>query len=124
MATYNQQTGYGNQHTLKVKNALPRNWQFLVSDLKVPKVTLGHFHPLTLCPCGDGVIQLFKGSDSTLQQSHRENLKVFLKGSKKRKQLKRMDPNVYRLFESVWKIRERHVVTGSTTVHLFSTLLF
>ena len=80
---------------------------------------------MNLCPCGDGVIQLFKGSDSTLQQSHRDKLKVFLKGSKKKKeQLKRTDPNVYRLFESVWKIRERRGDWLSTTVHLFSTSLF
>ena len=41
---------------------------------------------VNLCPCGDGVIQLFKGSDSTVQQTHREKLKVFLKGSKKKKE--------------------------------------
>lgn len=76
---------------------------------------------VNLCPCGDGVIQLFKGSDSTLQQSHREKLKVFLKGSKKRRnmQLKRTDPDV---FDSVWKIRERHMVTGYPRQYIYFPL--
>lgn len=34
---------------------------------------------VNLCPCGDGIIQLFKSSDSTLQQNHRKKLKSFLK---------------------------------------------
>lgn len=47
---------------------------------------------VNLCPCGDGVIHLFKGADSTLQL-HRDNLKCYLKGSrKKREQLKKTDP--------------------------------
>ena len=56
---------------------------------------------VNLCLCGDGVIQLFKGSDSGLQQNQREKLKIFLKGSRKKKeQLKRIDPDVYSLFDS------------------------
>ena len=65
------------------------------------------------CPCGDGVIELFRGAESTQQQQYREKLKVFLKGSRKKKQvLQRDNPEVHELFETIWDIRSRHMVTG------------
>jgi hypothetical protein len=78
---------------------------------------------VNLCPCGDGVIQLFKGADSSLQQLQRDKLKCFLKGSKKKKeQLERTDPEVYHLFETVWKIREQHMVPGYPRQYIFFLL--
>ena len=38
------------------------------------------------CPCGDTVINLYKGSDSSQYQSMRKHLQVFLKGSQKKKE--------------------------------------
>ena len=74
---------------------------------------------VNMCPCGDGFFQLFKGSDSTLQQAHREKLK----GSRKKKEeLKRNDPDVYSLFDSIWKIRERHMVTGYPRQYIYFLL--
>lgn len=37
------------------------------------------------CPCGDSVIHLFKGADSSALQDRRKDLLVYLKGSKKSK---------------------------------------
>ena len=48
-----------------------------------------YLNRVNMCPSGDGFIQLFKSSDSTLQKAHREKLKVFLKGSRKKKRRKR-----------------------------------
>jgi hypothetical protein len=64
------------------------------------------------CPCGDGVIELFKGATSIQEQYYHDKLKVFLKGSKKKEVLKREDPEVYKLFETVWDIRTRHMIPG------------
>ena len=32
------------------------------------------------CPCGDGVIELFKGANSTQEQFYHDKLKIILKG--------------------------------------------
>ena len=74
------------------------------------------------CECGDGVINLYKGADSQQQQGYRENIKIFLKGSKKKKEeLKRTHADIYNLFESVWDMRERHLIRDIPI--LFSMLL-
>ena len=77
---------------------------------------------VNLCPCGDGVIQLFKGADSSLQLQ-RDKLKFFLKGSKKKKeQLERTDlPSLRDCLEDKGTT---HGAWLSTTVHLLSSLLF
>ena len=65
------------------------------------------------CPCGDGVIELFKGANSTQEQFYHDKLKIFLKGSKKKKQaLQKEDPEVYELFQTVWDVRSRHMIPG------------
>ena len=65
------------------------------------------------CPCGDTLIQLFKGSDAKLYQDYREPLRTFLKGSKRKKcELQSQQPSLFKLFEQVWKLRERHMVKG------------
>lgn len=47
-------------------------------------------------PCGNTEIHLYKGTDATELNSYREKLKVFLKGSKKKKaQLKKENPSMY-----------------------------
>ena len=38
------------------------------------------------CPCGDTVIHMYKGSDSSDYQQLREKLQIFLKGSRKKKE--------------------------------------
>jgi hypothetical protein len=65
------------------------------------------------CECGDGVINLFKGPVSQQYQLYHENINIFLKGCKKKKQeLKQTHKDMYKLFEFVWDIRERHLIKG------------
>ena len=65
------------------------------------------------CPCGDTFIQLFKGSDSKQYQEYREPLRTFLKGSKRKKcELQSQQPSLFKLFEQVWNLQERHMVKG------------
>ena len=72
------------------------------------------------CECGDGVINLYKGADSQQQQGYRENIKIFLKGSKKKKEeLKRTHADIYNLFESVWDMRERHLIKGYPKQYIY-----
>ena len=61
------------------------------------------------CPCGDTVINLYKGSDSSQYQSMRKHLQVFLKGSQKKKdELQMKEPELYSHFVEVWKVRDNH----------------
>ena len=59
------------------------------------------------CPCGETIIHLYKGADSASLQEKRKHLLVFLKGSKKKKrQLKREEPDLYVFFQTVWDMRQ------------------
>ena len=61
------------------------------------------------CSCGDTVIQMYKGSNSSEYQQMREKLQIFLKGSKKKKQeLRTKEPEIFDHFNEVWKVRENH----------------
>ena len=63
------------------------------------------------CPCGDSVIHLYCGADSTKQQEVREKLLVFLKGSNYRKSaLRNQEPTLYAHFQLIWNIRVDHMV--------------
>jgi len=75
------------------------------------------------CPCGDTVIHLFKGANSKQQQKIREKLQVFLKGSQKSKhELQEEIPDLYAWFESVWAIRNRHMVLDLPSQYIFLLL--
>lgn len=72
------------------------------------------------CPCGDTVIHLFQGANSKKLQSVREKLQIFLKGSQKIKyELQDEFPDLYAWFESVWGVRNRHMVTGLPSQYIF-----
>lgn len=61
------------------------------------------------CPCGDTVINLYQGADSTEEQDTRKYLLQYLKGSKAQVQgLKKEKPNLYAYFEKVWQVRRNH----------------
>ena len=65
------------------------------------------------CPCGETVINLYRGADSSEQQETREKLLVFLKGSlAKKKHLQSLNPALYAEFQLIWKIRANHMVCG------------
>lgn len=64
-------------------------------------------------PCGDTVIHLHKGADSSEYQGYRQDLQVFLKGSKtKEEQLQKEKPALYAYFQKVWDVRQRHMAPG------------
>ena len=55
--------------------------------------------------CGDTVIHLFKGADSSSVQQQRKHLLVYLNGSKKKKlELQKNEPQLYSYFEHVARI--------------------
>lgn len=61
------------------------------------------------CPCGDTVIHLYKGADSS--QEERNHLLQFLKGNKQQKSaLKKHHPQLYEKFERVWQVRQAHMI--------------
>ena len=71
------------------------------------------------CPCGDTVIHLFRGADSSRKQHIREQLKI-LKGSKiKREQLKLAEPELHSLFNEVWSVRHNHMIGGLPGQYMF-----
>ena len=70
-----------------------------------------YIHRVNGCPCGDSVIHLYRGADSTEQQEVREKLLVFLKGSNYSKSaLRDQEPTLYAHFQLIWKIRDNHMV--------------
>ena len=63
------------------------------------------------CPCGDTVIHLYQGADSTDKQETRKYLLQYLKGSKAQVQdLKKKHQNLYAYFEKVLQMRRNHIV--------------
>ena len=72
------------------------------------------------CHCGRTTIHLFKGNESPDFHEIREDLLVFLKGSKKNKEaLKQRCPNLYTEFQKVWDVRTRHMVKGLPSQYIF-----
>lgn len=56
-------------------------------------------------------------------QSRRDNLLVFLKGSKKQKAvLKKEQPTLYKYFEEVWMVRNSHMIKGLPSQYIFALL--
>ena len=72
------------------------------------------------CSCGDAVINLYKGADSTEWQNYRLLLNIFLKGNQqKKRKLKSDHPEAFAFFERVWSIRNRHMVPNLPDKYVF-----
>lgn len=72
--------------------------------------------------CGDPV-QLFKGAPG-IDVTRRQNLLIFLKGSKKAKdQLKNDQPELYEYFQGVWDVRNRHMNKSVPSKYIFHLTL-
>ena len=72
------------------------------------------------CPCGETYIKLVKGSNSDAIQEVNKSLLVYLKGSKKSKDsLSAEMPALYKHFDEVWSIRNRHMVRGLPQSYIF-----
>lgn len=72
------------------------------------------------CPCGETVINLYRGADSSKWQELRPLLIVFLKGKQQRvAELKQQHPEEFSFLTSVWSIRNRHMVPGLPEQYMF-----
>lgn len=70
------------------------------------------------CSCGDTVIHLFKGADSKLQEL-RPLLNIFPKGPQQKKKQLRIDHPEAFSFNTVWSVRNQHVVTDLPEMYIF-----
>ena len=76
------------------------------------------------CSCGDTVIHLYRGADSSQQQTTRTYLLQYLKGSKQQvERLKKEQPSLYAYFEQVWQIRQCHMVPNLPAQYAFFSCL-
>ena len=72
------------------------------------------------CPCGETVINMYKGADPSQKQEECTFLIQYLKGSKKQKELvKHEHPELYSYFEKVWALRQRHMVKNVPSQYIF-----
>ncbi len=71
-------------------------------------------------PCGKTQIHLFRGADSHEQQVLRNDVLVYLKGSKRQKEKLKADKSeIYKLLSKVWEIRESHIDEGLPPQYMF-----
>ena len=69
------------------------------------------------CPCGETVIHLIRGADSS---SLKRVFDDFLKGTKKKKETLALDePELYAYFKKVAKVKQRHEVVGLPAQYLY-----
>lgn len=74
-------------------------------------------------PCGNTVIHLYQGADSSSTQQEREHLMVFLKGSRKNKEkLEERESTLFSYLKTVWKIAKRHEILSLPQQYLFSLM--
>ena len=67
-------------------------------------------------PCASTEIHLFKGQSSDKCQKENDLLKIFLKGSKRKKlQLARENPTMFENFQQTWAIRDKHMLKDVPT---------
>lgn len=104
-SVYNPETGALDME--KVKSNLE-----LATDVYIERVNG--------CPCGRTVIHLYRGANSSDLQDKGNDLTIFLKGSKKKKeQLRKEKPDVYKYFKKVWDVRQRHEIPGLPPQYLY-----
>ena len=71
-------------------------------------------------PCAGIEIHLFKGTASDEHKKENEMLKIFLKGSKKKKlELAKENPALLKKFEETWALREKHMLKDVPTKYIF-----
>lgn len=71
-------------------------------------------------PCARTVIHLMKGADSDNEQKEREIVIKFLKGkAEDKKEAKLLYPDLYQKVESIWQLRQRHMVKGLPIQYVF-----
>ena len=84
------------------------------------KATDIYIQRVNQCPCGDTVVNLYRGSDSSCFQAMRNKLQIFLKGSKKNKdELCKNEHQLFSYFNEVWKVRNNHYHKELPTQYIF-----
>ena len=72
------------------------------------------------CSCGETNIKLVRGSNLDAIQEVNKHLLTYLKGSKKSKDaLKAEMPALYKHFDEVWNVRNRHMVRDLPQSYIF-----
>ena len=75
------------------------------------------------CPCGDTSIHLYRGADTSEHLQVRNQLLTFLKGSKAAKDTLRQEhPQLFNEFQSVWDVRQHHLVHELPNQYIFLLL--
>lgn len=73
-------------------------------------MSLAYISRVDKSPCGDSIINLYRGADSGEEQEEWKLL-IFLKGPKaNKKALSTQDPTLYTNFKLVWQVRTNNVV--------------
>ena len=102
---YNQQTGEFDDEKVK-KNM----------DLAIE----AYISRVNHCRCGNSSIHLFRGADASVHLGTRDELLTFLKGSKSAKEsLRQKSPTLYAHFQSVWTVRNKHMIKGLPSQYVF-----
>ena len=73
-------------------------------------------------PCGDTTIQLYKGCKESDKLKCRQNLLIFLKGSRKAKAALKQKELEYGCFQSVWNVRTRHMIPNLPSQYILMLL--
>ena len=112
-----------------VTHTFPPHWLAPVWILQQEKLkqnfrlaTDAYIHHVYNCPCGETSIHLYKGLPS--DDCQLKCIKLLVKSRMSREELKVEDPELCNFFESVWAVRNGHMVTGLPSyVHLYVLLL-
>ena len=71
-------------------------------------------------PCGDTVIHLFKGADSSANQQLASDVLVYIERTASQKNfLKQNKPERWTFIEEVWDVRARHMTLGLPSQYVF-----
>ena len=104
-----------NPDTGEVDDHLLRENMELVTSVYIDRVNNS--------PCGNTVIHLYRGADSSSEQKERASLTVFLKGSKASKEkLEEKEPHLFEYFKMIWDIKKRHEIPSLPQQYLFGLL--
>jgi len=77
------------------------------------------------CSCGDTVIHLYKGTDSSDNQDIRKMVKTFFSGTTDDvSQLKEQHPNEYKWIESICELQKRLMISGLPSKYVFHLKLY
>ena len=82
-----------------------------------------HISRVNGSPCGETIIHLYKGADSSKEQERRKHLLVYLKGSREQKNLLSIShPSYYEEFKTKCELQSRHKIMDLSNQYLFAMI--